>query len=176
MIGGLAVLSQLLARYCEAHHFSDVISGSALGVAVAVLLRRIEAARQSDIKRSPTPVSSTDFPKSLEMPDFEAPWRSRRVGSSASRSPSASSTRNTTTSSCISSLSRAGSTLVLKPRPGRLPRLLNILCRHRLLRQPGGFEADSAYCMASTFLATCSVVFRHSAVMNSSDSTSSRAS
>jgi membrane-associated phospholipid phosphatase len=51
VIGGLAVLVSYSRVTTGAHHFSDVISGSALGVAVAVALRRIEAARQSDIKR-----------------------------------------------------------------------------------------------------------------------------
>ena len=51
VIRGLAVLVSYSRVTTGAHHFSDVISGSALGVAVAVALRRIEAARQSDIKR-----------------------------------------------------------------------------------------------------------------------------
>src|SRR5215204_3189826 len=45
LAGGLTVLLSYSRVTTGAHHLSDVISGGALGVAVAVALRRIEAWR-----------------------------------------------------------------------------------------------------------------------------------
>jgi membrane-associated phospholipid phosphatase len=55
VIGGLAVRVSYSRLTTGAHHLSDVISGGALGITVAVALRRIEATRQAEVKRLADP-------------------------------------------------------------------------------------------------------------------------